>query len=635
MASSIPVPPLTLTPLPPPKPNDPRAAEIPILEQLVNFPHRAFEIQLSDSQYPWEDIETSGRLITANPDFPRRFIHSNHLIDGILPSTLSRVCQQLEDNPVARGEVAYNLEAFLTIHRDSEPILISGDEELANYMSELSSCLLPPLTCTSRYEEELKRFRTTGKWRSWTLKEDRFVSNVYLRQLLKEFREETSKECLVSIKAIVEFRSGAMGGFRVFDSALQAIKVAGVRIGDDGRAVVTRKKIRKRLGRRVVDQVERLLTNVWCQMLHHSVRIAILTSHECTLAFYIHDNKIHVSDLIRPNDAAVDRPCRSPFTLLTSISLLDESDLALPPTHYFRDPALDGEPVFTHWGCFYQRDRDDNISDWWESAHYRPCRETFLPSHNLTFSNFIQPRDPSSTMTENDKTSCLAEDEIFVSQLGPPSLFVRLSPEYTFRRVKEEDSWHSLIRARRWPSLLHGPLTFSDLQGDRLPVLLPTPSRATPTSSSSKTAVRSPGISPAESQIQKPSLTFIPQLVVVGEQISWGAVWDVFRLTCPPESKPFPFPLIGKIICIECFEEDLDPDSLYDMWIRGGTTQVQVREQVKRDFQVLTELSALDPPIIPQVLGLWGGLQRGYQVWMMVMEDAGQSLNGMLSEDDM
>ncbi|EIW68139.1 hypothetical protein TREMEDRAFT_57462, partial [Tremella mesenterica DSM 1558] len=107
MTSSIPVPPLKLTPLPPPKPSDPRAAEIPILEQLVDFHHPHFKIQLSDGQYPWEDIETSGRLITNNPDFPRRFVHSNHLIDDILPPTLSHTCQQLENDPDARGEVAY------------------------------------------------------------------------------------------------------------------------------------------------------------------------------------------------------------------------------------------------------------------------------------------------------------------------------------------------------------------------------------------------------------------------------------------------------------------------------------------------------------------------------------------------
>ncbi|EIW68138.1 hypothetical protein TREMEDRAFT_72119 [Tremella mesenterica DSM 1558] len=87
-------------------------------------------------------------------------------------------------------------------------------------------------------------------------------------------------------------------------------------------------------------------------------------------------------------------------------------------------------------------------------------------------------------------------------------------------------------------------------------------------------------------------------------------------------------------MCIECFEAELDPDKLYDMWTRGGTTQVQVQEQVKRELEVLTALSELEPPIIPQVLGLWGGLQRGYQVWMMVMEDAGDGLYGDLGEED-
>ncbi|EIW68136.1 hypothetical protein TREMEDRAFT_57461 [Tremella mesenterica DSM 1558] len=92
--------------------------------------------------------------------------------------------------------------------------------------------------------------------------------------------------------------------------------------------------------------------------------------------------------------------------------------------------------------------------------------------------------------------------------------------------------------------------------------------------------------------------------------------------------------MIAKIITIECFEKVLDPETNYEIWIRGGATQMEIQQQVNREYLVLSQLAILDPPVIPRVLGLWGGLQRDYQVWVMIMEFVGEKLEGKLGKED-
>ncbi|EIW68128.1 hypothetical protein TREMEDRAFT_64026 [Tremella mesenterica DSM 1558] len=394
-------------------------------------------------------------------------------------------------------------------------------------------------------------------------------------------------------RAVVDIRSEMTAPIWVFQGIVKAVKVGSVRIDHEGRAIVTRKKTRKNIGRKVIAQVERLLTYVWSRFIHIKVRLVVVTSLNCTLVFYVDDYCIQVSDLYKTNDGTMENPW---------ILFVSEGDLDLP-TGYL------GGGVELH---------------------------TLDPTRDLRF-------DKLSTMGELGRwgesmtsKACTIGENVTVKELGPPSLYVHIPKEYNFERVRRPDVGHSLLRARRWPNLLHGPVSYHLLTAD-LPILISpeisiNKSCPFPTLRDSARSPSTIGVteqSPLNHTSASPSCVFIPQSIVLGEPLSWGAMWDVFRITSPPDQPPLPFPMVAKIVAPEAFEVTPRPHFAprFSDFVRGGTSQRQMRQSVKSELGVYTQLNNLTPPVIPRVLGLWGGTQRGQEVWVMIMEDAGEGLS--------
>ncbi|EIW68129.1 hypothetical protein TREMEDRAFT_64027 [Tremella mesenterica DSM 1558] len=579
-----------------------------IIEQLVNFRDPHFKIDDITNQCLWIDVETSGSLIQANPRFPRTFVHSNNFIDHILPQSLRRVCQMLERAPKALSEVSYQLSTISSRAARSEGTHLWGDQHVGTLLGEIYVELFGQLSCSPDCSDVVKTMNSRIKARRWRTVLQRFVSNEYSRLVLED---DPYSDAAVK-RAIIEIRSEKTVPTGVFKAIVRAVRSGRVKVDENGQAVITRRVFRKALGVKNVDNVQRLLTHMWCQMLHNRVRLALLTSHECTLVLYIDNGGIQVSDNIRLDGTSVASPCRALQPLYFAISSGDP-DIFTPPSHLFQGSAVSQavEPMNLNWACY-------------------PNYEA--PTRILSFTSALAVRgSPSSFESYNDPSSPV-QDEASVEQLGSPSLYTRLSPEYTIEKVREEEYSHSLLRARRWPALLHGPVPPDILQGDSLPVLRPN-NRTDRFRLKNLLHPKASRYAPSRRGDERP-LVFQPQAANLEEILSVGAVWDVFRLTCPPQSVPFPFPLIGKVITIECFEVETDPMQDYDQWRRGGLSQDQVRAKVKNEYRVLVEIGKLDPPIVPRIVGLWGSLQRDFQVWMMVMEDAGEEIELSPSEED-
>ncbi|RXK37228.1 hypothetical protein M231_05518 [Tremella mesenterica] len=516
---------------------------LPILQLLVELQACTYTFDSSDGDTrPWCDIQTSGSLITINPNFPRVFTSSNHFCDDIVTPRLRQVCQNLEENMTVRGRRQWSGRFNNGTYCFSEKVLRMGIH-LESRIIDLIHEYLNIHPCRMIFGRGLAQEFSIGPLRQWIEHEERFVSNVYHSLFLSD--ESGSKVNLT--RAVVDIRSEMTAPIWVFQGIVKAVKVGSVRIDHEGRAIVTRKKTRKNIGRKVIAQVERLLT----------------------YGFFL---SVKVT---------------STFRLATWEVELNFTD-TLDPTRDLRFDKLSTMGELGRWG---------------ESMTSKAC-----------------------TIGEN----------VTVKELGPPSLYVHIPKEYNFERVRRPDVGHSLLRARRWPNLLHGPVSYHLLTAD-LPILISpeisiNKSCPFPTLRDSARSPSTIGVteqSPLNHTSASPSCVFIPQSIVLGEPLSWGAMWDVFRITSPPDQPPLPFPMVAKIVAPEAFEVTPSPHFAprFSDFVRGGTSQRQMRQSVKSELGVYTQLNNLTPPVIPRVLGLWGGTQRGQEVWVMIMEDAGEGLS--------
>ncbi|RXK37217.1 hypothetical protein M231_05507 [Tremella mesenterica] len=611
-----------------PDSHDTTTPSIPLLEQLVTFQHPHFNVVDTDNQYPWEDIETSTSLVVTNPHFPRRFIHSNNLVDTILPPHTKAACEFIQQDPKTCNEICTELQRIARQASTTEGVPIRGDCSL---LFKFDEYYLPTVRSLAYAFESAKSGhpRPLEVALVWDPTEERFVSNLHERMLLRKGRYGQG-----AIKAVAEIRADSGASKVVYKNIALAVKTGLVKVDNDGRASITKRKVRKRLGRMMVDQVERLLTHMWCQLLHSRVLIGLLTSHECTLSFYVNNGRIEVSEVIHANDATLITPCRGFLPLIFALTVLPEDTLEFPPFYDPIDDFMSIDETSLFWVCHAERDTSETSqaseAPWWMGSYERHTG-TEVATKNLSFSHLLQSSVSRDSMLEH-----LIPPETTPPQLGPPSLSVHLSHQYTFQRVKEEDCWHSLIRARRWPSLLHGPVAMQRMQDVGIPSLVAESGAATTKRNRNRATSKLRSAKLFTKPTSKITTVFLPQTIVVEDLISWGAVWDVFKLSYPLGVEPFPFPLIAKIVTIECFEEELHIETTdYDEWVRGGHTQKQIREKMRTELSTLNALTSLEPPIIPRVLGLWGGLQRGYQVWVMIMENAEESLEEIdINEDD-
>ncbi|RXK37227.1 hypothetical protein M231_05517 [Tremella mesenterica] len=606
-----------------------------IIEQLVNFRDPHFKIDDITNQCLWIDVETSGSLIQANPRFPRTFVHSNNFIDHILPQSLRRVCHELEQVPDALGKFAFQMNSQVKQVKRVDGSQLYRDGDLETHLRQVYLRLFPSLSFHSDLEDALLKMNPKIAQRQWKTTTQRFVDNEYSRLIFRD-------DCLNTPvnRAIIELRSEKTAPSVVFKAIVRAARTGAVKVDENGRAIVTRRVFRKILGVKKVDSVQRLLTHMWCQMLHNRVRVALITSHESTLVMYIDNGRIEVSDIIRLNGATIASPCRALQPLCFAICSAEQDTIILP-SQLLSDAATktEVESMSVNWACYPKGNlppapgqSSNSAIPWWYGT-YQNYIGREAPTRTLSFSSLLTARSSPSSHTHWDFPLCSVQDEASVQQLGPPSLFVCLSTEYTFEKVREEEYWHSLLRARRWPALFHGPVSLTVLQADTLPLLRHDDANRKASRRKNGLNIKAKTFIPGKHVRDRP-VVFQPQVVNLENVVSVGAVWDVFRLTPANVSFPFPFPLVGKVITIECFEKEIDPESDYDDWRRGGLSQDQVRQKVKHEYRTLMDIGRHNPPIAPQILGLWGSLQREYQVWMLIMEDAGESVEGKMSDGD-
>ncbi|RXK37221.1 hypothetical protein M231_05511 [Tremella mesenterica] len=425
------------------------------------------------------------------------------------------------------------------------------------------------------------------------------------------------------IRAIVEEETELRVSSTVFEATVEAVRTDTVVIDDGCQAIIADHDMRQRLGGGTVDEVQRVLTQVWCQMACYQVRLAIITSHECTLLFYIDNGQVEVSDVMHRQGATIEKPCRSVVPLFVAVTLMDESALLLPEGYSFKKtavtPSTPGPSLDGLWQALPADQGQSQLSPWWERCDYRRYEGNVALDYDLTFST-ISNVGPARTSIGKRHL----EDHDSLYQLGPPSLHIILSDEYTFKRVQQQDVEHSLVKTRKWPSLLHGPVASWRLPDTGLPILN-LPSNFPMFGRPENTVDRSSTGGSIEENSTHVGAIFRPQVILVEMLLSFGAIWDVFRLSPIPNNTSSPFPLIGKIINVECFREVV-PDVFFGHWSREGISRSTLRQNIKNELQILAQLSTLSPTLTPKVLGLWGGIQRGKEVWVMIMEDAGEEV---------
>ncbi|RXK39276.1 hypothetical protein M231_03496 [Tremella mesenterica] len=608
------------------------------LGQILTFPEFEFPPGRFDPLYEraWDYVETSPTLLTGLPAFPRHFTHSNNVVDHILTKTLRTLCHEVDADSSRAKHFSSQLRFALREAKTQKDR--TGDSQstvhIPTYHADVYFLRSEWATWQPTDLRDPRDTHDTEKSlsprRVWKAKTDSFGDAAFFRGLLWE--SDIRVKYKDHVVAVLEEEEDTKTPAAVFQAVINAARRRKVVINDDGRATISDQKVRTRLGVDMVDQVERLLTNGWCQMLHHQVRLCIITSHECTIVLYINDyNIIEVSDLMRRGTGTLKRPCYSLYILLISVAAMDREALRLPPKYIVKSPIKESDPRHGDvWSCRGPVSSSEKLGEPWWREPYHIYEGDKDPVFDLSF-DYTDSSDPYQAMRVATNEDSSLHDMATLDQIGPPSLHLTPSSEYDFQRVKSYDVSHSLIKVRKWPDLLHGPIDIQRLQGQGLPTLTHPPDSKLPRLDHRDT--KSSRLD-ANNPVKSSEYIFRPQSLILGEVISNGALWDVFRVTVPAHLPQPPFPLIGKVLTIDCFEVTVTPSTKWDPTARAEISQSEAREHIRTEYQVLTKLANITPPVIPKIIGLWGGIQRGKEVWVMVMEDVGNQLNEGVGSDD-
>ena len=151
--------------------------------------------------------------------------------------------------------------------------------------------------------------------------------------------------------------------------------------------------------------------------------------------------------------------------------------------------------------------------------------------------------------------------------------------------------------------MLHGPVDRQALVNGRLPLVEPGPINDT----------------------CEATAAHAPQTIILEEILSYGLIWDCFSILSVPSFKEFP--LVAKVITLEAFEKTPDPKVFYGPYSRDGLSRDRARHAIANEFMALSYISDVQSDIVPRILGLWGGVQLGKQVWVLVMEKVGEQVD--------
>ncbi|RXK39279.1 hypothetical protein M231_03499 [Tremella mesenterica] len=569
------------------------------LEVLLTFP----EIKITSnpikdkSRRTWDYVETSSSLLTTFPSFPRGFTHSNNCVDVILANTLRRLCKDFD----ADQKRAKSFEWYFRYTADSAKDREGASDDspysrthyfhssvyfqLARWLGRAPNHPAANVATTVDPTDVTDAAASLAADPYWTAVVDGFGTATFYRGLFGHGLTNSGPEVLL---AIMEEEADCWTPAAVFEAVVKAVRTNKVVIDDDGRAIITHSRTRKRLGPNMVDHVQRILTHGWCQMLHNQVRLCVITSHESTIVFYIDHGRVEVLDL----------PPK--YGEKTSLAPVTENDIS--PTGLW---CCEPRPVT----------REKQKRQWWNGSYHRFVGDK-LPEYDFSLS-FTSP--PTSRKNDLGAQGDMqpVKDTATLYDIGPPSLHIVLSAEYDLKRVRDFNVSHSLLTARKWPDLLHGPIDLGRLDGQGLPQLISETSEELP--------AKGPKAKLTNGLVEH---VFRPQVFLLGESIGMGAFWDVFRIRVPPHLPQPPFPLVGKVIATSCFKEVADPPSnIWNPLARARVSQAQAREHIRKEYQILSRLSEIDPPVSPKLMGLWGGIQGGKEVWIIVMEDAGERIN--------
>ncbi|RXK39274.1 hypothetical protein M231_03494 [Tremella mesenterica] len=599
----------------------PSSSETRPLQQILAFPELEIPPFPSDDflERTWDYVETSSSLLSAIPSFPRLFVHSNKAIDVILPKALQTLSARVKAHP-------------MTYRRFSQDIVFAS-RKVASRNSRMNDgryCHIPEYHSDVYFDgsnwvvwQDITPVRQNARGiaplrRTWKMERESFGDVSFFRGVLWDRIGRTSRKAL----AVLEEEDICSAPETVFEATVASIRTGKVVIDDSGRAIITDTEVRNELGLYMVDRVQRLLTHGWSQMFHYQVRLCIITTHECTIVLYLNKDRIEVSDLLRRGQGTLSRPCRSLYPLIIAVKASDEKTFRLPPEYLMKPKVRD--PLFLVndlWKCQPQPSQPGSVEHHWWKRPYRPYEGDKKPDYDLSFTYTPLCQPHLSHPTVSTRFTQLGE-QASLDELGAPSLHLTPSPQYDFKRIKEYDVSHSLLKVRKWPDLLHGPVDLRRLQVKGLPELIEGPT-VTPT------VLKQPPV--VDRDVKRPDLIFRPQSLLLDDSIAFGALWDVFRVTIPinPGLSQPPFPLVGKILAIDCFETTitLPISTAYNPFRRAQISQSQAREHIRKDFETLSRLSEILPPVIPQIMGLWGGIQRGKEAWVVIMEDGGERVD--------
>ncbi|EIW66114.1 hypothetical protein TREMEDRAFT_65963 [Tremella mesenterica DSM 1558] len=532
---------------------------------VLSFPEIEFPTSPNDIyERIWDYVETSGSLLQTYSCFPRQFTLSNQFVDVILAANLQKWSSHIDSR-------RKRFEDFTNIFS----LAVSGADYKRQYMYDRRL-----MTNLGKGQEKVKVDRT------WQRERDYFGDATFDRSVLYARIPPSPQDIPL---ALWEYGPDFYSPIALLSAVTGAVRKDTVVIDDDGRAHVTDQEHRDRLGLDMVDGIQRLLTHV---------RLCVFTTHQNTIVLYINDGRVEVSDVLRRGEGTSEYPCRSLFALALAITVTDDETLRLP--------ASTG--LWTCRTCNVSRQgKQDQERRWWNGP-YATYEGREDPEFDLSFSYTTPSAGLKHFGVEARNEGTRLRDKATLDE-----------------RIKQGDVSHSLIKIRKWPDLLHGPIDIHCLEGNGLPELIEMDH------SFPRSGVKGSDPKKGDTRMERnlAEHIFRPQALILGEVMSNGALWDVFRILVPshlnlPQS---PFPLIGKVLTISCFPEVLIPSDTSDPTSRAELSRAGAREHIRNEYETLSRLSKIHPPVIPQIIGLWGGIQRGREVWVMVMEDAGERLD--------
>jgi hypothetical protein len=103
-------------------------------------------------------------------------------------------------------------------------------------------------------------------------------------------------------------------------------------------------------------------------------------------------------------------------------------------------------------------------------------------------------------------------------------------------------------------------------------------------------------------------------LLAITDFLNRGAIWDAFHLSDPS--------LIVKLTCPTSFSRIRQDDTHGQRF-----TELDARRSITTEHDVLAgSLLDLQNHVVPALVGLFGSVQEGREMWAMVMEHAGKPI---------